>query len=133
MSLRSTRLICRFLRKDDGAGAAEFALVLPLMVVMIFGTYGGLAMTFAAVSLDFATQDAARCASVNTTCSNQAGVTTRGTNSYKGPTLGAMTFTLNSAAACGRRVVGAGSYPLKTGLATLNVPLSVTACYPAQS
>lgn len=126
-------MAARLARGEGGAAAAEFALVLPLLVLMTLGAIGAGMMMSAAMALNFAAQDAARCASVNSVCSTQSGVSARGTSKYVGPTLTGMSFTLNAAAACGRQVVGAGTYSLRTGLATVSVPISSTACYPAQS
>ena len=124
----------RVFPRENGSVAAEFGLVLPLILLLTIGGIGLGSMMFAGVSLHYATEDAARCASVKTTvCPDQTALTTYATAKYKGPTLASMTFTLTAAASgtCGNQVVGAGTYQLRTGMGTVSVPMSATACYPA--
>lgn len=120
----------KFLISRSGTAAAEFALVLPIMVLLILGTIGVSTMMYANAGLNFAAQDAARCMAIKTTVCPGVSVQTYGASKYVGPTLASLTFT-GSAPACGRRVVATGTYTLKTGLATISVPMSATACYAA--
>ncbi|OJU09590.1 MAG: hypothetical protein BGN86_13495 [Caulobacterales bacterium 68-7] len=125
------RRLKQFARASDGGTAAEFALVLPIMILLTFGGMGASWMMYANTSVHYATEDAARCFAVNTTvCTNAAAVQTYGVGKYRGPTLASLTFTA-STQACGRQVVGTGTYTLRTGLRTISVPISATSCYPA--
>jgi Flp pilus assembly protein TadG len=121
---------------ERGAIAAEFALVLPVFVLLTIGTIGVGTMMSMIVSLHFAVEDAARCASVKTTVCTNAGTTqTYATGQYKGPTVTGLAFALTAAAAgnCGNKVVGTGTYTLRTGLGAISVPVSASACYPSSS
>jgi Flp pilus assembly protein TadG len=127
----SARLIDRLLRlapDEAGATAAEFALVLPGVALLTIGTiYLGL-MMYASNCLHYAAEDAARCASVNpTVCTSATTTQTYARGRYKGP--GTPSFPLTTPA-CGKQVAATLSYSLITGLATITVPISATACYP---
>jgi Flp pilus assembly pilin Flp len=120
----------RFLRRDDGTTAAEFALILPLLVLLTLGTIGLGSMMYMISALHFAAEDTARCASVKAGCV----VSTYGPSRYKGPTIAGLAFTLNPVGTtCTNTVRGAGTYSFKTGLGTISVPVSAQACYPNQS
>jgi Flp pilus assembly protein TadG len=121
-----------------GAAAAEFALTIPALCALLFGSIGLSTMMSVTSALHFAVEKAARCASINaaltgvTTCSGSTNVQTYATSQYKGPALTGLAFTLTAAttANCGNRVVGSGTYVLRTGLATVSVPVTAAACYP---
>ena len=113
-----------------GSTAVEFSLVLPIVILLIFGTIGLTGAMAVTASLHYATEDAARCASVKTTiCSNTGTTSTYATGKYQGPNLSGLSFVLTSQT-CGSRVIGSGTYVLRTGLASFNIPVSATACYP---
>ena len=121
----------RFMDCHQGSTAAEFALVLPLMLLLSIGTIAVGAMMFANTALHYATQDSARCYAVKTSvCANADAVQDYGEGKYGGPPLDSLTFTA-TAAACGRQVVGTGTFVMSTGLGDLDVDMSATACYPA--
>jgi Flp pilus assembly protein TadG len=126
-SLRMPPLRC-LLSDDTGAAAAEFALIIPGLVLMSVGASYLVMMMWASSALHYATEDAARCASVRPTTCTSAGVTqTYAATRYTGP--GTPTFTATSPA-CGKQVAATLAYSLNTGLARISVPLSATACYP---
>jgi Flp pilus assembly protein TadG len=118
----------RLASDEAGVTAAEFALVLPGVAMLTVGTaYLGL-MMFASNNLHYAAEDAARCASVNpTVCTSATTTQTYAAGRYKG--AGTPTFTATSPA-CGKQVAASLTYSLNTGLATISVPISATACYP---
>lgn len=123
---------------ERGSTAVEFALVIPLLALLTIGAiYMAMAIN-AIVSLHFATQDTARCASVKTTICTAGNIQSYGQGKYKGPTLSSLTFTLTAAAAapatdCGNKVVGTGTFSLNTGLGRINLPMSATSCYPSST
>lgn len=121
-----------FIADQSGSSAAEFVLVLPLLLLLTIGTIYLTFMLQAASSLHFAVQDAARCRAVKTlVCTNQTTTEAYAATRYSGPGLTSLTFTSPAAAvACGYQVSGAGSFSLRTGLMTLAVPLNATACFP---
>jgi len=123
------RLIRRFWLEERGAAAAEFVLILAPMIMLTIGAINLSLMIYTVSTLNYAAEDAARCASVKTTiCTNQTTTDAYAKSRYKGPV--APTFTRTSAA-CGNRVVGTANYTFSTGFTSTIIPLSATACYPA--
>jgi Flp pilus assembly protein TadG len=120
----------RFLTCSRGSTAVEFALVLPVMVLLAFGGIMINTMMYANIALNFAAQDAARCMAIKTLICPGTSVQTYGSSKYVGPALASLTFT-GSAPTCGRQVVATGTYTLRTGLASVSVPMRATACYAA--
>lgn len=123
-------VIADFLRCDRGATAAEFALVLPLLLITVFSTIY-LSFALGALSgMHAATEQAARCWSVNKAgLCTEANINTFATALYQGPGLTGLTFTPSSPA-CGRQVAGTGSFNMFTGISQISVTLSTSACYP---
>ena len=123
---------------NSGSAAAEFALIIPVLCLLLLGSIGLSTMMSVTSALHFAVEKAARCASINaaltggTTCAGSTAVQTYAATQYRGPALTGLAFALTAATAanCGNRVVATGTYVLRTGLATLNVPISAAACYP---
>jgi Flp pilus assembly protein TadG len=125
------RLLKKFRSSERGATAAEFALVLPVVVLLCLGSIGFMMMMAAMSGLHFAVEDAARCAAVNkTVCSSDGATKTYATGRYSGPTISGLTFT-STATGCGRRVTATGTINF-VGL-PVTAPVSAVACYPNQS
>jgi Flp pilus assembly protein TadG len=131
-----TSLLARFsafVRDQRGAAAVEFVIVLPLFILLTLGSISFLTLMSMTTALHFAAEDGARCAAVRPgVCSNAGTTQTYAASRYAGPKITGLGFTYTSPA-CGHRVVAAGSYVLRTGLANITVPLSAAACYPDQS
>jgi Flp pilus assembly pilin Flp len=136
-----------FLGDDLGASAAEFALVLPLLSMLVFGTIQLTMAMYAASTLRASVEEAARCASAKqyTTCGDSNGIVSStkvvavATGFYSGPGIGP-SFVYATDASCGspsdstkpgHRVTGTGSYAMGVGLASFTIPLSATACFPS--
>lgn len=114
---------------DAGATAVEFALMLPVFILMILGGMETATLGFAVSSLHFAVEDAARCAAVKTTvCTDGAATNAFAIAHYVGPSVALVVSS--SAAGCGHTVSAAGTYSLNLIPQMLNIPLSATACYP---
>jgi len=131
--MAARNVIARLWKRQEGASAVEFALVLPILLMLTLGAIGATIMLYSVVSLHYAVEDAARCVSVKTlVCTSQATMRTYAANRYKGPTLASLTFNLTPATAanCGNRVVGTGTLAFTTGIATVNLPISASSCYP---
>lgn len=123
------RALKAILRDERAASAAEFVLVLPLLILLTIGTINLGLMMYVYSTLNFAVEDAARCASVKTTVCTDAGTLQAYAEArYRGPADG-LTFALTTEA-CGSRVVGSVDYDFTTGLTSTTIPLSASACYP---
>jgi Flp pilus assembly protein TadG len=120
----------RFLTDEKGASAAEFALVLIPFIALVLGIIGVSTMIYANETLQYATEDAARCAAVKTsTCFDQTSVSNYALGRYTGPAL-SPTFAYDPAASCGHSVTGSATMALDTGLVNISVPLQAHACFP---
>ena len=124
---------CRnFLQDTAGASAAEFALVFPVLAILLIGTLHLCIMVYANSTLQFAVDDAARCESVKTTICPDAG----STQTHAATTFGFANLTPNFVASnlpCGYQVVGTATYALNAVVTTISVPLSATSCFPVQN
>ena len=131
----------RYWGDEIGTSAVEFALVLPAFAALTLGLLQICLLYFANSSLQYATQFAARCMSLQATvCSSQPTTSTYATSEYNGPTLSGLTFTASfksAGARCGaggvsgNKLTASGTYVVNAVLVTLTVPLSATSCFPA--
>jgi Flp pilus assembly protein TadG len=119
----------RALNDDRATAAVEFAIVAPAFIGLAVGTFYVCLSLFLTGSLHYAVEQAARCASVNTTvCPNSSAIVTYAQNNYFGPG-GTPNFTY-AAAACGKSVTATMNYVLDVGLQRFTLPVSATACFP---
>jgi Flp pilus assembly protein TadG len=133
-------------RDQRGGSAAEFALVVPLFMMLVLGVIYLSLGVYAAVQLHSATQYTARCLAVSannsqatrdagrTDCPNDANVQTYGLNRYNrytGPKLSPL-FTVDNATTCtnAKQVTGAGTFRLPLGFWNISVPITAKACFP---
>ena len=113
-------------RNGCGSAAVEFGLIVPILITLFVGSLYLCMALFVAGSLQFAVEDAARCASVNTTtCKDATTIQSYATTRYFG--VGSPTFT---SAACGNSVSGSTSYAANLGFKTVTIPISAAACFP---
>ncbi len=124
------RILATCARHDvRGTAAVEFALVAPVFVGLAVGTFYLCLCLFLTGSLHYAVEQAARCASVNTTvCSSASAIVSYAQSNYFGPG-GSPNFTY-AAAARGNSVTASMNYVLDVGLRRFTVPVSATACFP---
>jgi len=116
-------------KDETGAGAAEFALVLLPFLALIFGIIEVSLMMYANQTLQYATEAAARCYSINSaTCGTIGTAQAYAATRYSGPNI-APTFVA-SATGCGHTVTGTANFPLTAVVISMTVPLSATACFP---
>ena len=122
-------IITALLRDQRGGGAAEFTLVLPLFILLVFGTINGSIMYSAQNQMHYAAQRAARgkADDVTSACPD-ADVYAK--QMYNGPSLTGLAFTATDDATCGWRVTGNGQYQLMTGFASTAVTIRAVSCYP---
>lgn len=124
------RWVQRLAGPKSGAASVEFAIVLPAFATLVVGGVFAAQMMYAASSLRYAAEAAARCASLNATACGTTGATqTYALGKYFGPASPAPTFVATSTG-CGHTVTGSISYSFDTGLKTLSVPISASACFP---
>jgi Flp pilus assembly protein TadG len=123
------RLRPSIIRDDRGVSAVEFAMISPAFFALTLGMVNLSLMMFTQSNLHYATQSAARCASVQTTvCTDSTAIRARAAADYHGPDLGPV-FTY-AATACGNQVSGSVTYVLNAVFYQFTVPLSATACFP---
>jgi Flp pilus assembly protein TadG len=132
--LRKTHLLWR----QRGAVAIEYALILPILLLLVLGTMdvGRLLWTYTALS--HAAEAAARCAAVNTTtCGNDAQIRTYATSQAWGLNVSASDFTV-SKPSCGVQIKATYDFafivpwfPQFGGTPLGTITLDATACYPA--
>jgi Flp pilus assembly protein TadG len=119
-----------YLREEEGAAAVEFALVFSAFIMFLVGAFYLAGMLFVGSTMQFATEAAARCASVETTtCSTNSAIETYAATKYSGGNLATPTFRA-STDTCGHKVTGAVTYVFDLGVRKMNVPLSAASCFP---
>ncbi|MGZ3274213.1 MAG: TadE/TadG family type IV pilus assembly protein [Caulobacteraceae bacterium] len=142
-----------WLGDETGASAAELALLLTPLTLMIFGTVHLCLMTFSAMQLNYAVEATARCivtsaasAYSGSPCYTSAGTDNYFTALYRGitpaPTVTYCNGTgfsncMNSTYACtgtaastNYQVVATANYRISAGIVTQTVPLQAKACFP---
>jgi Flp pilus assembly protein TadG len=113
----------------SGATAIEYALVMPLLAMMILGGIWAGLLTFSVSSLQMATQSAARCFAVNTSqCGTPSSAQTFAQTRYAGPNISPV-FTA-SYGGCGHTVAAQANFDLNIVPGISTIPLTATACYP---
>jgi Flp pilus assembly protein TadG len=128
-------------RDERGSSAAEFALVIPLVVMLVLGLLHLSLATYSAVSLHYAVEETARCLSVSgnnpsgaaTACPDATKVQTYGRSRYRGLYNISPQFSVVSpAVTCtnGQQVSGTGTYTIALGLLNVSIPMSAYACFP---
>ncbi|HEY8573926.1 TadE family protein [Phenylobacterium sp.] len=121
-------MIRRLARDIEGATAVEFGLVLPVFVAMMLGLLSVGMLAFSVNSLQFAAEDAARCAAVKTTvCTDASTTRAYALSRYAGPQVSPV-FSYEFAD-CGHRVTATATYDLGLVPQIGKVPLTATACY----
>ncbi len=120
----------------SGAAAIEYALILPVLLLCIFGLMDTARLIWCYATLSRAVEAAARCAAINTTaCGTAAQIQTVAVSEAWGMTITASAFTV-ATANCGIRVIGSYdfewvmpgfNYVVPTGTVTL----TASACYPS--
>src|SRR5215470_4390116 len=86
---------------DDnyGTSALEFAIVAPVFITLVIGTFFLCMGLFVVASMHFAVEEGARCASINqAVCSNATATIAFAKSRYYGPSGAMPAFTYNAAA-----------------------------------
>ena len=123
--------IGQFLRDETGGSAVEFAMVVPVVLILIFGAIASGVMMYTVVKLQHATETSARCLSAKRSDCSLANITTYATSYYTGPALNGLTFTStwDSTRQC-YKVTASGTFNFFMGQGILSVPVYTQACYP---
>ncbi|HEV2363875.1 MAG TPA: TadE family protein [Caulobacteraceae bacterium] len=125
---------------EDGASAVEFAMVTPVFLALVLGIINLSICLYGVVTLHFATEDAARCFSVNAvSCPDAASTVTYAQSRYAGPGFTGLAFAANNTGDCdtdskgnadGHVVTASASYNLVIGFPKITIPISTSACFP---
>jgi Flp pilus assembly protein TadG len=117
------------LTNRDGAAAVEAALVLPILLMVLLGAIEVGRMGWTAIGLNFAVQEAARCAAVQTTVCADAGSTAAyAAGRAAGLNIPASAFTVTRPA-CGIQVRADLNYSfIASSLAPVTPRISAWAC-----
>lgn len=133
---------------EAGAAAVEFAMVVPVAMLLLLVVFHLCFVTYATSSLHWAVEQAARCAGVgqqNTGVACSTSTTTGPTKTdvqnyaaaiYKGPLVNPQFVASEggtaSAGYC-RQVSGSGTYRIILGFVNVDIPVSAKACFPETS
>jgi Flp pilus assembly protein TadG len=109
-----------------GTSAVEFALILPVFILLVMGAMGTAMLGFTVASMNFAVQRAARCAAIKTVCSSPTSTILYAKTHYTGPSPKPI-FSY-STAGCGNTVTATASYSFSFIEQFKNIPISVAAC-----
>lgn len=135
MTIRAVRLpsqlaaVRRLARASDGATAVEFAIIAPVLLMLLFGIMEGGRALWMQNALNFAVEQAARCASIDqNNCGTVAQVQSFAA-STSGASFGSSTFSVTTAA-CG--ILVSASYPLQLHIPYVAAAPTLTAqsCFP---
>ena len=128
--LRHSALIAA-LADRGGSTAIEFALVSTALCTVLYGSVEFCRMVWTQSALNFAVQEAARCASVTpATCGTAAQITTYAAGEIATAYVPASAFTATTAS-CGHQVTASFVYPfVVTGLFPTAPTLGASACFP---
>lgn len=119
---------------ERGVTAIEYALLLPVVLVFVFGIIDAGRAVWTQATLDNAAEAAARCGAVDVVkCGTTASIQAYAVDRAGGMTLLPTVFTVTSAT-CGNKVTA--SLPLGLTLpwnGSSSITLKSTACFPVQS
>lgn len=123
-------LLGRFRADRGGASAVEFAIILPVFVLLVMGSISVAMLIFSVSSLNYAVEDAARCAAVNKTlCPNATTTEEYALGRYLGPSTSPV-FTY-STSGCGNTVTATATYRMDIVPQLAQIPLTASACHPS--
>ena len=118
-----------FIQDERGAGALEFALLVPAYLTVVIGLISLCIGLFSLGSLQFAVERGARCASVQTTtCTSDAAVETYIASYYYGLPI-TPTYT-HQTLACGHDVSASFTYVMNMVMFQISMPFTLSACFP---
>jgi Flp pilus assembly protein TadG len=116
-------------KSRKGSTATEFAIIAPAFMLILLGGIELGRMLWTLNAMHYSVQEAARCASINTTtCATPGQIATFAAN-RSGATLASSIFTA-TIAGCGNKV--SAFYPMALNIPFVNYSITLTAqsCYP---
>jgi len=119
--------------RDHGTVALEYAIILPVLLLMILGALDAGRVIWLQVTLERAVEAAARCAAINEiSCGSAAQIQSYAASQAYGTTIGATAF-VSASASCGTSVTGTVPFTFAIPwVLKRSITLSATACYPVQ-
>ena len=122
---------CGFWRDRRGASAVEFAITAPVFLALVIGVVEGGLLLWTQFGLQYGSEAAARCASINTaTCNTSAQTASYAANQALGLSVPSTAFTV-STHSCGNQISASYPYTFYTLLAGApTVTLKARACFP---
>jgi Flp pilus assembly protein TadG len=114
---------------DRGTSAVEFAILAPILMMLLVGAVYISVGLFVVGSLHYAVEEGARCASIKTTVCSDGSTTLTYTRSQFFDASLSPTFTY-ATATCGNVVSGSLSYVVDLGVTKITVPVTASACFP---
>ena len=124
-------------RDEAGSAAVEFALLIPVTIVLVLAIFHLCAALYATANLHFAVEQASRCAATsqqntNTACGvSQATAKAYAQGLYKGPGVGGTYASADDTANNCRKIeVTGAAYGVSLGFVSMNIPLSAQSCFP---
>ena len=118
----------RLIEDSRGATAVEFAIIAPVFFLLLFGAIEGGQMLWTQNALQYAVEQAGRCAIFNkATCGNDAQTRSYAATLVYGQNVNAAVFSITSAS-CGSRV--SASLPFTAIVIPFNVTLTASSCRP---
>ena len=134
--MRLSRNNARSTNHRRGSVVIEYALILPLLLMFVFGIIDTGRVMWTYTTLYRATEAAARCAAINTVeCGTEGLIKSYAVSQAWGLKINASAFEVTPApVACGHEVTG--TYDFQFIIPLLKTPLGIvtlkaTACYPA--
>jgi Flp pilus assembly protein TadG len=116
---------------QDGAAAVEFAMVATALIFLLFGVFEFGRAMWTQSMLDYAVEQASRCASIDTTVCTSAATTATYASQQTAPlNLPSTTFTATTAT-CGNKVTASYAYQFVTAnLFPYAITLTSQSCFP---
>ena len=140
------KLITAYFREERAASAVEFALVIPVALMLVLSLLHMSAVLYAGNTLHFAAEETARCMAVSanvlassstatTPCPSTTASAVQGYGAarYVGPNI-SPTFTLgtstNAACSVTNQVCATGTYKMAMGFVSIPIAVTAKAYYP---
>jgi Flp pilus assembly protein TadG len=122
------------IRQRAGGALLEFAVVLPVFVMLLFGIFEFGRMLWIQNALHYSVQQAARCAAIDTNNCGSTSAIQSFAASLAGAGIPASAFTVSLSTSCGAvtgdKVSALYSMSLQIPFLSLNPTLSAQSCFP---